>query len=81
MIRENNFYKLGRDALILLLSVSLVLFVQWIKLVKNPKSSPITPDTFAGLALLWLFSLIGIIISMLMKRVPWKIVRGFAILG
>ena len=34
MIRENNFYKLGRDALILLLSVSLVLFVQWIKLVK-----------------------------------------------
>ena len=49
MIRENNFYKLGRDALILLLSVSLVLFVQWIKLVKNPKSTPITPDTFAGL--------------------------------
>ncbi len=45
MIRENNFYKLGRDALILLLSVSLVLFVQWIKLVKNPKSTPITPDT------------------------------------
>lgn len=39
MIRENNFYKLGRDALILLLSVSLVLFVQWIKLVKNPKST------------------------------------------
>lgn len=56
MIRENNFYKLGRDALILLLSVSLVLFVQWIKLVKNPKSTPITPDTFAGLGLLWLIS-------------------------
>ena len=39
MIRENNFYKLGRDALILVLSVSLVLFVQWIKLLKNPKNA------------------------------------------
>lgn len=40
MIRENNFYKLGRDALILLLSVSLVLFVQWIKLVKKILRAP-----------------------------------------
>ncbi|NRO86893.1 hypothetical protein [Lactobacillus helveticus] len=81
MIRENNFYKLGRDALILVLSVSLVLFVQWIKLLKNPKSTPITGDTFVGLGLLWLFSLIGIVISMLMKRTPWKVVQGFLILG
>ena len=81
MIRENNFYKLGRDALILVLSVSLVLFVQWIKLLKNPKSTPITGDTFVGLGLLWLFSLIGIVISMLMKKNPWKVVQGFPILG
>lgn len=81
MIRENNFYKLGRDALILVLSVSLVLFVQWIKLLKNPKSTPITGDTFVGLGLLWLFSLIGIVISMLMKKTPWKVVQGFPILG
>ncbi|AEG39906.1 hypothetical protein [Lactobacillus kefiranofaciens] len=81
MIRENNFFKLGRDALILALSVSLVLFVQWIKLLKNSKSTPITTDTFIGLGLLWLFSLLGIIISMLMKRMPWKIVQGFPILG
>lgn len=81
MIRENNFFKLGRDALILALSVSLVLFVQWIKLLKNSKSTPITTDTFIGLGLLWLFSLFGIIISMLMKRMPWKIVQGFPILG
>ncbi|MDH5101149.1 hypothetical protein OQI87_08665 [Lactobacillus kefiranofaciens] len=81
MIRENNFFKLGRDALILALSVSLVLFVQWIKLLKNSESTPITTDTFIGLGLLWLFSLLGIIISMLMKRMPWKIVQGFPILG
>lgn len=81
MIRENNFFKLGRDALILALSVSLVLFVQWIKLLKNSKSTPITTDTFIELGLLWLFSLLGIIISMLMKRMPWKIVQGFPILG
>lgn len=72
---------MGRDALILALSVSLVLFVQWIKLLKNSKSTPITTDTFIGLGLLWLFSLLGIIISMLMKRMPWKIVQGFPILG
>ena len=76
MIRENNFFKLGRDALILALSVSLVLFVQWIKLLKNSKSTPITTDTFIELGLLWLFSLLGIIISMLMKRMPWKIVNN-----
>lgn len=81
MNRESDFYKLVRDAIILILSVSLVLFVQWIKLLKNPKSTPITSDTFAGLALLWAFSLLGIVISFLMKKTPWKIVRDFPILG
>ncbi|AWM76130.1 MULTISPECIES: hypothetical protein [Lactobacillus] len=81
MTKENNLYELFKDAVILLLSVSLVLFVQWVKLIRNPKSTPITTDTFIGLGMLWLFSLLGIVISMLMKKVPWKIIQGFPILG
>ena len=81
MTKENNLYELFKDAIILLLSVSLVLFVQWVKLIRNPKSTPITTDTFIGLGMLWLFSLLGIVISMLMKKVPWKIIQGFPILG
>ncbi|RMC48550.1 hypothetical protein F5ESL0263_08040 [Lactobacillus sp. ESL0263] len=81
MTKENNLYELFKDAIILLLSISLVLFVQWIKLIRNPKSTPITTDTFIGLGMLWLFSLLGIVISMLMKKVPWKIIQGFPILG
>ncbi len=81
MTKENNLYELFKDAVILLLSISLVLFVQWVKLIRNPKSTPITTDTFIGLGMLWLFSLLGIVISMLMKKVPWKIIQGFPILG
>ncbi|MBA1392577.1 hypothetical protein EQ500_01500 [Lactobacillus sp. XV13L] len=81
MNKENNLYELVKDATILLLSISLVLFVQWVKLLKNPQSTPITTDTFIGLGMLWLFSLLGIVISMLMKKVPWKIIQGFPILG
>lgn len=81
MTKENNLYELFKDAIILLLSISLVLFVQWVKLIRNPKSTPITTDTFIGLGMLWLFSLLGIVISMLMKKVPWKIIQGFPILG
>ncbi|WP_223902320.1 hypothetical protein [Lactobacillus laiwuensis] len=81
MTKENNLYELFKDAVILLLSVSLVLFVQWVKLIRNPKSTPITTDTLIGLGMLWLFSLLGIVISMLMKKVPWKIIQGFPILG
>ena len=81
MTKEKNLYELFKDAIILLLSISLVLFVQWVKLIRNPKSTPITTDTFIGLGMLWLFSLLGIVISMLMKKVPWKIIQGFPILG
>lgn len=81
MEQSFSWRRLGTDAVILLLSVSLVLFVQWVKLLKNPKSTPITGDTFIGLGLLWLFSMIGILISMLMKKTPWKIIQGFPILG
>lgn len=81
MTKENNLYELFKNAVILLLSISLVLFVQWVKLIRNPKSTPITIDTFIGLGMLWLFSLLGIVISMLMKKVPWKIIQGFPILG
>lgn len=81
MEKENRLLELLRDSLILLLSVALVLFVQWVKLLKNPRSTPITGDTFIGLGLLWIFSVLGIIISMLMKKTPWKIIQGFPILG
>lgn len=66
---------------ILALSVCLTLFVQAIKLVKNPASTPITTHTLIGLFILWLFAFVGYLISLLMKRTPWKIVQEFPILG
>lgn len=70
-----------RYGLVLLLSVSLILFTQEIKLLKNPDSTPITQMTFVGLGILWLFSFIGVIIADLMKKFPVKIIREFPILG
>jgi hypothetical protein len=68
-------------ALILLLSVALILFTQQVKLFKNPESTPITSMTFLGLGFLWLFSMIGIFISNLTKKIPIQIVKDFPILG
>lgn len=66
---------------VLALSVCLTLFVQAVKLLRNPASTPITTNTLIGLGTLWLFSLIGVGISMLMKKTPWKIVQEFPMLG
>ncbi|WP_205135833.1 hypothetical protein [Virgibacillus halotolerans] len=74
----NKYVKYG---LVLLLSVSLILFTQEIKLLKNPESTPVTGMTILGLGVLWLFSMIGILISELMQRSSLKIVRDFPILG
>ena len=74
----NKYVKYG---LVLLLSVGLILFTQEIKLLKNPESTPVTGMTILGLGVLWLFSMIGILISELMQRSSLKIVRDFPILG
>ncbi|WP_198684066.1 DUF3100 domain-containing protein [Brachybacterium sp. YJGR34] len=66
---------------VLLLSLALVLFTQQMKLWVNPESTPITALTLGGLATLWLFALIGIVIGDLMtiSRVP--VLRDFPVLG
>ncbi|MDH6363312.1 hypothetical protein M2139_000268 [Enterococcus sp. PF1-24] len=68
-------------SLILLMSVLFILFTQGIKLIKNPASTPITLQTFQGLAVLWSFSMIGIFVSKLVKRTGIKILADFPILG
>lgn len=73
--------KYVKFSLVLLLSVALILFTQEIKLLKNPDSTPITMMTIAGLIVLWVFSMIGILISDLMQKVPVKFIRDFPILG
>lgn len=78
---EKGLNKYVKYSLVLVLSVGLILFTQQIKLLKNPDSTPITGETFYGLALLWLFSIIGIVIADWMKKVPIKIIQSFPILG
>ncbi|GIN69996.1 hypothetical protein J14TS2_04710 [Bacillus sp. J14TS2] len=75
---SNKYIKLS---LVLLLSVALILFTQEIKLLKDPESTPITMMTITGLVVLWAFSMIGILISDIMQKVPVKIIRDFPILG
>lgn len=74
----NKYVKYG---LILLLSVGLILFTQSIKLLKNPDPTPVTVWTLYGLMSLWVFSMIGIVISDLMKHVRLSFIRDFPILG
>lgn len=78
---SEGFKKYFKYGLIILLSVGLILFTQSIKLLKDPNSTPITMMTVYGLATLWLFSMIGIVISNLMQRSSVKFVRDFPILG
>lgn len=78
---SDGLKKYLKYGLILILSVGLILFTQGIKLLNNPDSTPITITTIYGLGTLWLFSMIGIIISNLMQRSPIKVVRDFPILG
>lgn len=74
-------YKYVKYALIVLLSTGLILFTQEIKLIKNPDSTPVTNMTYLGLAFLWLFSIIGIAVSDLSKKIPIKVIKDFPILG
>ena len=65
----------------LALGAFLILFTQGVKLLKNPKSTPITKETFMGLAVLVFFSFIGLIIAELMKKTGVKILADFPVLG
>lgn len=73
--------KYVKYGLVVLLSIGLILFTQLIKLLTNPESTPVTMMTFYGLGSLWVFSMVGIIISDLMQRIPFKAIRDFPILG
>lgn len=75
---SNKYIKFS---LILFLSVSLILFTQGIKLLKNPDSTEISMMTIAGLIVLWAFSMIGIVISDLAQKAPVKVIRDFPVLG
>lgn len=66
---------------VLLLSVALVLFTQQMKLWVDPESTPITALTLGGLATLWLFSLLGLVIGDLMTLSRLPVVRDFPVLG
>lgn len=66
---------------VLLLSVSLVLFTQQMKLWVSPESTPITALTLGGIATLWLFSLLGLVIGDLMTLSRLPVVRDFPVLG
>ena len=68
--QSNEYIKIS---LVLLLSISLILFTQGIKLIKNPESTPITFNTIQGLVVLWAFSMIGVFISTLVKKTNIKV--------
>ena len=71
---ENYFIK---NLSILTLSLSLILFTQWIKVLKYGDKGPqITIYTFLGL-----FAIIGIILQRVMQKAPIKFIRDFPILG
>ena len=59
----------------------LILFTQGIKLIKNPKSTPITIETIQGVIVLALFSFVGLIITEMMKRTGIKVLQNFPVLG
>lgn len=76
--QTNDYLKISG---ILLLSVLFILFTQGIKLLKNPESTPITLQTFQGLIVLWSFSMIGVGVSSLVKKLKIKVLADFPILG
>lgn len=75
---KKEYIKIGA---ILILSVSLILFTQWIKLLFKRDATPITSQTFMGLGVLWFFSFLGVVISNLVKKTNIKILAEFPILG
>lgn len=78
-ITENYYVK---NCLILILSLSLILFTQMIKVLKYGEKGPkITGYTFIGLFLLGVFAILGIVIQRNLQKFPIKFIRDFPILG
>ena len=81
MSNNSNKQEYIKIILTLIMSLSLILFTQWIKLLKNPKSMPITKETVFGLVILGIFSILGIFIHGIVQKQPIKIIKDFPILG
>lgn len=80
-MEENKMNYYVKNVLILLLSLSLILFTQWVKLLKDAESTPITSMTIFGLLFLGLFAVVGIVVHQFMQKSSVKIIRNFPILG
>lgn len=69
----------------LILSLSLILFAQFVKYVKTMNSerpsTPITKQTFLGLLVLGIITIMGILVQKAMQKQPIKIVKDFPVLG
>ena len=80
---ENNksLNKYVHFGLVIVLTLVFILFTQQVKLWKNPDSTPIQALTFVGLGFLWLFSMLGILISDLTKKIKVQFIQDFPILG
>lgn len=71
-----------KNILILLLSLSLILFTQWVKVMKyGAKGIQITTETFLGLGCLGIFAIIGLLIQKSLENCKIKFIRDFPILG
>lgn len=81
MSNNSNKQEYIKIILTLIMSLLLILFTQWIKLLKNPKSMPITKETVFGLVILGIFSILGIFIHGIVQKQPVKIIKDFPILG
>ena len=81
MSNNSNKKEYIKIILTLIMSLLLILFTQWIKLLKNPKSMPITKETVFGLVILGIFSILGIFIHGIVQKQPIKIIKDFPILG
>jgi len=81
MAENNDRQEYVKIVLTLVMSLLLILFTQWVKLIKNPKSTPITKETIFGLVILGIFSILGIFIHGIVQKQPIKIIKDFPILG
>ena len=70
---------------ILILSLCLILLSQFVKYIKTVNSqrpsTPVTKETFLGLIVLGLITIVGIFIQRVMQNQPVKMLKEFPVLG
>ena len=70
---------------ILILSLCLILLSQFVKYIKTANSqrpsTPVTKETFLGLFILGLITIVGIFIQKVMQKQPVKMLKEFPVLG